>query len=174
MHVVPMIGRGGRLNGLLILGSRRSEEAYSNEDKSLLTSVATHAATALENIRLAEEIAEKIENQRKVVQEMEIERRVLEADNVRKTKELEEARALQLSMLPNELPVLPNLDIAVSMKTATEIGGDYYDFDLMPDGTLTVALGDATGHGTKAGMMVVIAKSRFTAFSHLPKPSGNS
>jgi serine phosphatase RsbU (regulator of sigma subunit) len=54
------------------------------------------------------------------------------------------------------------------MKTATEIGGDYYDFDIMPDGTLTVALGDATGHGTKAGMMVVIAKSRFTAFSHLP------
>ena len=165
--IVPMIGRGGRLNGLLILGSRRSEEAYSNEDKSLLTSVATHAATALENIRLAEEIAEKIESQRKVVHEMEIERRVLEADNVRKTKELEEARALQLSMLPNELPVLPNLDIAVSMKTATEIGGDYYDFDLTPDGTLTVALGDATGHGTKAGMMVVIAKSRFTAFAHL-------
>jgi len=166
--IVPMIGRGGRLTGLLLLGSRLSEESYSNEDKSLLSSVATHAATALENIRLAEEIAEKMESQRKVVQEMEIERRLLEADNERKTKELEEARALQLSMLPKELPVLPNLDIAVFMKTATEIGGDYYDFDIMPDGTLTVALGDATGHGTKAGMMVVIAKSRFTAFSHLP------
>jgi serine phosphatase RsbU (regulator of sigma subunit) len=99
---------------------------------------------------------------------MEIERRLLEADNARKTKELEDARALQLSMLPNELPVLPNLEIAVSMKTATEIGGDYYDFDVAPDGMLTVALGDATGHGTKAGMMVVIAKSHFTAFSHLP------
>jgi serine phosphatase RsbU (regulator of sigma subunit) len=163
-----MIGRGGRLTGLLLLGVRQSEEAYSNEDKSLLTSVATHAATALENIRLAEEIAEKIENQRILVQEMEIKRRVLEADNARKTKELEEARALQLSMLPNELPALPNLDIAVSMKTATEVGGDYYDFDVAPDGTLTVALGDATGHGIKAGMMVVIAKSRFTAFSRLP------
>ena len=167
-YVVPMVGRGGRLTGLLLLGSRLSEEVYSREDISLLTSVAMHAATALENIRLAEEIAEKIENQRKVVHEMEIERRVLEADNARKTQELEEARALQLSMLPNELPALPNLDIAVSMKTATEIGGDYYDFDVSPDGTLTVALGDATGHGTKAGMMVVIAKSRFTAFSHLP------
>jgi serine phosphatase RsbU (regulator of sigma subunit) len=53
-----------------------------------------------------------------------------EAHNEGKTKELEEARALQLSMLPNELPVLPNLDIAVSMKTATEVGGDYYDFDV--------------------------------------------
>jgi serine phosphatase RsbU (regulator of sigma subunit) len=166
--IVPMMGRGSRLTGLLLLGSRLSEEAYSREDKNLLTSAASHAATALENIRLAEEIAEKMESQRKVVQEMEFERRVLEADNARKTKELEEARELQLSMLPNELPVLPNLDIAVSMKTATEIGGDYYDFDVAPDGTLTVALGDATGHGTKAGMMVVIAKSRFTAFSHLP------
>jgi serine phosphatase RsbU (regulator of sigma subunit) len=166
--LVPMIGRGGRLTGLLLLGSRQSEEAYSSEDKNLLSSVASHAATALENIRLAEEIAEKIENQRKVVQEMEIKRRLLEADNERKTKELEEARALQQSMLPKEVPVLPNLEIAVSMKTATEIGGDYYDFDVAPDGTLTVALSDATGHGTKAGMMVVIAKSRFTAFSHLP------
>ena len=166
--IVPMVGRGGRLTGILLLGSRLSEEAYSSEDKNLLTSVATQAATALENIRLAEEIAEKIETQRKVVQEMEIERRILEADNVRKTKELEEARVLQLSMLPKELPELPNFDIAVFMKTATEIGGDYYDFDVMPDGTLTIALADATGHGTKAGMMVVIAKSRFTAFSHLP------
>ncbi len=51
-----------------------------------------------------------------------------EAENERKSKELEEARQLQLSMLPKELPQLPNLDIAVYMKTATEVGGDYYDF----------------------------------------------
>ena len=49
--------------------------------------------------------------------------------NVRQ-KNLEEARQLQLSMLPKELPQLPNLDIAVYMKTATEVGGDYYDFNV--------------------------------------------
>ena len=134
----------------------------------MLTSVATQAATALENISLAEEIAERIENEQRLAREMEISRRVLEADNNRKTKELEEARTLQLSMLPGTVPVISGLEIAVYMKTATEVGGDYYDFAVGRDGSLTVALGDATGHGAKAGTMVVAAKSLFNGFSDTP------
>ncbi len=88
-----------------------------------------------------------------------------EAENERKTKELEEARQLQLSMLPKELPELPNLDIAVYMKTATEVGGDYYDFHLGNDGTLTCVIGDATGHGLKAGTMVTATKSLFNTYA---------
>jgi serine phosphatase RsbU (regulator of sigma subunit) len=87
----------------------------------------------------------------------------LEDANHRKTAELEEARQLQLSMLPKELPKLPNLDIAVYMKTATEVGGDYYDFNVNPDGTLTVAIGDATGHGMKAGTIVSMIKALFAS-----------
>jgi serine phosphatase RsbU (regulator of sigma subunit) len=49
------------------------------------------------------------------------------------------------------------------MKPATEVGGDYYDFHLGEDGALTVALGDATGHGLKAGTMVTAMKSLFLA-----------
>jgi serine phosphatase RsbU (regulator of sigma subunit)/streptogramin lyase len=86
---------------------------------------------------------------------------LLQAENERKTKELDAARQLQLSMLPKALPKLPNLDIAVYMKTATEVGGDYYDFHVHIDGTLTVILGDATGHGMMSGMMVSIMKSLF-------------
>ena len=47
------------------------------------------------------------------------------------------------------------------MKPATEVGGDYYDFHVGEDGTLTVAVGDATGHGLKAGTMVTATKSLF-------------
>jgi serine phosphatase RsbU (regulator of sigma subunit) len=47
------------------------------------------------------------------------------------------------------------------MQTATEVGGDYYDFHVHEDGTLTVILGDATGHGMQSGMMVSIMKSLF-------------
>ena len=166
--IVPMVAHGRQSAGLIILGARRSEEPYSSEDKRMLISVATQAASALENIRLAEEISERKEAEQKVLHEMEISRRLLEADNERKTKELEEARILQLSMLPSSIPEISNLDIAVYMKTATEVGGDYYDFALAPDGTLTVALGDATGHGAKAGTMVVAAKSLFCAFSDTP------
>ena len=94
--------------------------------------------------------------------------KAMEAENARKTKELEEARQLQLSMLPKDLPKLPHLDIAVFMKTATEVGGDYYDFHIGLDGTLTVVLGDATGHGMKAGTMVTSTKSLFNVLAPNP------
>ena len=104
------------------------------------------------------------------VRKFELERRkekennkLLQLENERKTKELEEARQLQLSMLPKTIPTLPHLDIAVYMKTATEVGGDYYDFNVGFDGTLTVAIGDATGHGMKAGTIVSMAKALFAS-----------
>ncbi len=99
-------------------------------------------------------------------------KKILELENRRKTKELEEARELQLSMLPREIPVLPNLDIAVYMKTATEVGGDYYDFHVGMDGTLTVVIGDATGHGMKAGTMVTTTKSLFRVLAPNPDVTG--
>jgi len=92
-----------------------------------------------------------------------------EDENERKTKELEQARQLQLSMLPKEIPCLPNLDIAVYMKTATEVGGDYYDFYMAEDETLTVTIGDATGHGLDAGMMVTATKSLFQSLASTPE-----
>ncbi|TSA30631.1 MAG: hypothetical protein D4R68_00440 [Ignavibacteriales bacterium] len=98
----------------------------------------------------------------------EAERRTLEIENDRKAKELESARELQLSMLPKQLPQFPHLDIAVYMKTATEVGGDYYDFNVGIDGTLTVVLGDATGHGMRAGTMVTSAKSLFNSYAANP------
>jgi serine phosphatase RsbU (regulator of sigma subunit) len=51
------------------------------------------------------------------------------------------------------------------MKPATEVGGDYYDFHVGEEGTLTVAIGDATGHGLKAGSIVTATKSLFNAFA---------
>ena len=94
-------------------------------------------------------------------QAAEAEARAIQAENERKTNELEEARKLQLSMLPKNLPNLPNLDIAVHMQTATEVGGDYYDFFYKGDNSLIIVIGDATGHGLKAGTMVSVIKSLF-------------
>jgi len=109
---------------------------------------------------LLEETIEELEQKRKAVEEQ---AKIIQAENDRKSKELEDARQLQLAMLPRELPNLPHLDIAVYMKTATEVGGDYYDFHIKRDGTLTILVGDATGHGMMSGMMVSIMKSFFIA-----------
>ncbi len=91
----------------------------------------------------------------------EVRRLTLEAEHARKTRELEEARALQVSMLPASRPDTPGLDVAYGMRTATEVGGDYYDWRAGEDGTLRIAVGDATGHGVRAGLLVVSAKTLF-------------
>ncbi len=97
--------------------------------------------------------------------------RIIQAENDRKTKELGEARQLQLAMLPKELPDTPHFDVAVYMKTSTEVGGDYYDFNVNSNNALTAVIGDATGHGLKAGMMVTATKSLFTSLAVAMEPA---
>ncbi len=115
-----------------------------------------------ENNRELQTKLHKVEELTAKMIEQEVQRQVLETDNTRKTQELEEARKLQLSMLPQNMPLIAGLDIAMFMQTATEVGGDYYDYCIDSDGTLTLAIGDATGHGVKAGTMVAATKSLFT------------
>jgi len=109
------------------------------------------------------ELSQKTIEQERKAKDEELARKLLEADNERKTKELEEARKLQLSMLPRDVPTVKNIEIAAYMKPATEVGGDYYDFKYNNNGALTVAVGDATGHGMKAGTMVATIKGLFSA-----------
>lgn len=76
----------------------------------------------------------------------------------RKTKELDYARTVQLSMLPKSNIDEHLFEIVGKMKTASEVGGDYYDFLPMSDGRLCIAIGDATGHGVAAGLLVGMVK----------------
>ena len=80
-------------------------------------------------------------------------------EDARRQEELDAARRLQQQLLPGELPVLDHLEIAAHQETATEVGGDYYDFFPQDDGRLYIALGDATGHGLGAGLLVTATKA---------------
>ncbi len=75
--------------------------------------------------------------------------------------ELREAYELQISMLPDKVPEHPTAAIAWAMKTATEVGGDYYDYRITANDRLMLLLGDATGHGMQAGTLVTATKSLF-------------
>ncbi|MCI0387176.1 MAG: SpoIIE family protein phosphatase [Acidobacteria bacterium] len=147
--LLPIMGKEGLL-GVISLGPHLGDLPFSSEDKRLLKSVGGPTSFALENVRLVERAIEEARR-----------RQELEAENEQRARELDEARQLQLSMLPKQVPQLPHLEIAEYMKTATEVGGDYYDFHLSDDGTLTVVVGDATGHGLKAGTIVTATKSLF-------------
>ena len=90
--LVPILGRENDLIGLVVLGQRLSEEPYSGEDKRLLESVAAQAGIAVENIRLAEKMAERMEADRRIAQEMEF------------------ARQVQAKLFPQKLPTMKTLE----------------------------------------------------------------
>lgn len=112
------------------------------------------------------ELSERTLEQERIANRLELERLIIESENERKTKELEDARKLQLSILPKSFPDMSHLEISANMRTATEVGGDYYDYYLSGDGTITLTIGDATGHGMKAGILVTLIKSLFDAMAH--------
>ncbi len=80
------------------------------------------------------------------------------AESRRHEAELDEARRLQKSLLPKEIPSNQELDISTFLRPATEVGGDYYDFYETKDGLYAVC-GDATGHGVISGIMVSVTKA---------------
>jgi len=85
--------------------------------------------------------------------------KAVEAENRRKSEELEFARQLQLSMLPKQNILLEQVEIVGQIRTATEVGGDYYDFIKVDENRYCVAIGDATGHGVGAGLVVGMVKT---------------
>jgi sigma-B regulation protein RsbU (phosphoserine phosphatase) len=134
--LVPMLGRDGRLAGLLVLAARLSEEPYSREDRQLLASVASQAALALESIRLAEEIAERIEVERRAAQEMEY------------------AKEVQAKLFPQKLPCLATMEYAGHCIQARQVGGDYYDFLSLASGRMGMVLADIAGKGIAGALLM--------------------
>ncbi len=126
--------------------------------------------------RMAEDLSvnqQKLLEQERARKAQELQQALLSVEYERKSVELEDARRFQLSMLPKEVPHHPAYDVAVFTRTATEVGGDYYDFHLAGD-ALSVTIGDATGHGAKAGTMVTVIKTLFSGYggtSSSPAPA---
>lgn len=92
-------------------------------------------------------------------------------DRVRVRDELEVARNLQSDLLPDTSPEVTGYQFAHSYRTANEVGGDYYDFQTLPDGRLAILMGDASGHGIAAGLLMAIANATLkTALDVDPEP----
>jgi serine phosphatase RsbU (regulator of sigma subunit) len=117
--------------------------------------------------RMAEDLSlqqQTIVEQERTRKEQEIQQRLLELEYERKSIDLEDARRFQLSMLPKSVPAHDRYDVAVFTLTAAEVGGDYYDFHVAENGVMTATIGDATGHGAKAGTMVTVVKALFAGY----------
>ncbi len=134
--LVPIVGRNSGLMGLLVLGRRLSDEPYSSEDKRLLDTVADQAAITLENIRMAEQIAGRLEVDRRAAREMEI------------------AREVQSRLFPQVLPRMNTLEYAGNCIQARQVGGDYYDFWDLGARHLAVVLADISGKGISGALLM--------------------
>jgi sigma-B regulation protein RsbU (phosphoserine phosphatase) len=134
--LVPVLERGGRLTGLLVLGQRLSEEPYSGEDKRLLASVASQVGMALENIRMAEEMAERMEAERRASHELEI------------------AKQVQSRLFPQKMPPIATLEYVGACFQARAVGGDYYDFLDLGPGRLALVVADISGKGISAALLM--------------------
>ena len=134
--LVPMLGRDGQLLGLMVLGPKLSEESYSREDMRLLDSVANQAGAALENIGLAQSMAERMDSDRRAAQEMDI------------------ARQVQSKLLPQKAPVLKTVDYAGACIQARAVGGDFYDFLDLGEGRVGFVLADVAGKGISAALLM--------------------
>lgn len=80
----------------------------------------------------------------------------LEAAYKQLDRELKTVARLQRALLPAELPTIPRLELNAYYQPASRAGGDYYDFFQLPDGQWGFFIGDVSGHGTPAAVMMAV------------------
>ncbi|MBN1697987.1 MAG: substrate-binding domain-containing protein [Spirochaetales bacterium] len=90
----------------------------------------------------------------------------LKDENLRIRTEMEVARHIQMALLPEKIKSIhPDFQIAARMITAEEVGGDYYDVSLDHNGTLWLGIGDVSGHGVTAGLIMMMTQTIHTTIT---------
>ncbi len=128
---VPMLLKG-RMVGLVAVFNKRSEPGFTPGDQRLLAIIAAQSAQVIENARLYQE----------------------EQALFRLQEEMRLAKDIQVNLLPNYLPQIPGYDIAGKSIPAKDVGGDYFDFIQLSDSAMAFCLGDVSGKGMPAALLM--------------------
>jgi sigma-B regulation protein RsbU (phosphoserine phosphatase) len=128
---VPMRNKDKKIIGVLQL-INKTTGVFTSDDVSFIEALSIHAAIAIENARLYEQEREKI---------------ALE-------KDILAAREVQLILLPKDFPKVPGYDISGESITAKMVGGDYFDFIPLARDRLAVCVGDVSGKGLPASLLM--------------------
>ncbi len=129
---LPIRLRTGEIVGVIQLLNKTTAPQFTREDEAFLEKLSEHMAMALENARLHRDA---------------VERHRLE-------RELEMARSIQRSLLPEAPPVVPGFELAVSNEPCCEVGGDYYDFLNLGPQTLLLVIADVEGKGIGSALVM--------------------
>jgi serine phosphatase RsbU (regulator of sigma subunit)/pSer/pThr/pTyr-binding forkhead associated (FHA) protein len=126
--------------GLVYVDKIQHAHAFTEDDLRVLTALANVAAAKIENVRLLEESLEK----RRMEEDMRM------------------AAEIQTGLLPRQAPRIPGWDLAGSNSPCRTVGGDYYDF-AHERGRLLLALGDVSGKGTGAALLMTVLRAAVRA-----------
>jgi sigma-B regulation protein RsbU (phosphoserine phosphatase) len=132
MRVVVPIQLQGETRGLILLGDKLNRDPFTAADLEFLSSLGNLAVISLENARLFKEAIEK--------QKLE--------------DELMIAREIQKGLLPSVLPAIPGFQISAANISSKQVGGDYYDVLSPDEGGYIVAIGDVSGKGSPAALLM--------------------
>jgi serine phosphatase RsbU (regulator of sigma subunit) len=163
---MPMI-RQGELIGILYLENRLASDVFGADQVELLEMLSTQAAISIENARLYEEMEERVRDRTRKLEEslrtiQEDQAKIIAAERRAAVAHLESemaiAQRIQTSILPHDLS-MPGMEISAVMQTATEVGGDYYDMVPTDDGGCWLGIGDVSGHGLNAGLVMLMIQS---------------
>lgn len=125
-----------RVIGLVNVDSRSFARPFTPDDLDLLTVLANVAAIRIENQRLA-----LVEVQKQII-----------------SRDLEQAADIQRRLLPRQSPVVPGYEIAGHNLPCQTVGGDYFDFFPYEDGRIGLVLGDVSGKGMPAALLMTALK----------------
>ena len=142
--LLPLASQG-ELTGLLILGLHLKGEVYTHEERTLLNTLALQVAPAWH-------VASMVQEQ----QEQALARERIE-------QELQTAQVIQRAFLPKETPMLPGWLLLPYYQPAREVGGDFYDFLSFADGRMGLVIGDVTGKGVPAALVMVMVHTMLRA-----------
>ncbi|HEB83396.1 MAG TPA: GAF domain-containing protein [Bacteroidetes bacterium] len=140
--LLPMMA-GKRLTGFLCFGAKTTLEEFDPEELRVLTELSSQVALAAENLLLLEENLEK----------------------QRMQEELELARNIQEGFLPRTLPETPGLDLAALCRFSREVAGDYYDVIPLGEDRTVIAIGDVSGKGAGAALIMASLQASLRALS---------
>lgn len=121
-----------KLAALAGLGARSNGEEFRDEDLHLVRSISNLALLSIDKTQLVDEMMERSA--------------LLE--------EIHVARKIQVQLLPDPLPAIDGLDVAAVNVPSKEVGGDYYDLAETPDGNHVAAIGDVSGKGIPASLLM--------------------
>jgi sigma-B regulation protein RsbU (phosphoserine phosphatase) len=132
MMCVPLINRAGRALGVIQLESNSLRPLITQEDLDVLVSLGAQAILAIENARLHEDLLRRSDIER----------------------QLAFAAQVQLGFLPDQRPNPPGYECFDYYEPAQTVGGDYFDYIVLPDGRIAIGLADVAGKGIPAALLM--------------------